>query len=94
MLIKQHEFRLYRGQKVLSFVVEELIWSEERRWPDKFRLTVQSPFFQERTFYGPIPEQLVDDAIRYINRREVHVLRSRPSLHQVQTGSGTNGRGD
>jgi hypothetical protein len=91
MLIKQHHLCLYFDNHVLSFVVEELIWSDENRWPDKFRVTVKPRSEKEKTFYGPTPDQVVREAIRYICRPEVRLLRSVPSPRQVQTRSGTNG---
>jgi hypothetical protein len=94
MLIKEHHLSLYLHNNVLSFVVEELIWSGDRRWPDKFRVTVKPHSAQEKIFYGPTPEGLVDEAIRYIRRQEIRLLRPIPSLRQVQAKSGTNGNGD
>lgn len=91
MLIKEHHLSLYLRKRVLSFVVEELIWSDDRSWPDKFRVTVKPQSEKERTFYGPTPEELVAEAIRYIRRQEACLLRPIPSLRQVQTRSGTNG---
>jgi hypothetical protein len=91
MLIKQHHLCLYLDKHVLSFVVEELIWSDENRWPDKYRLTVKPRSAKEKTFYGPTPDQLVREAIRYICRQEVSLIRLVPSLRKDQTRSGTNG---
>jgi hypothetical protein len=94
MLIKEHHFSLHLHNHVISFVVEELIWSGDYRWPDKFRVTLKPHSAQERTFYGPTPEELVEEAIRYIRRQEVRLLRPTQSFRQVQARSGTNASGD
>jgi hypothetical protein len=89
MLVKEHQFKLYVQPHVVSFVVEELIWSD-RPWPHKYRLTAKSPNSREKTFYGPSPKELVYDAIRYISRQELSLVRSVFSLRQVQSRSGTD----
>jgi hypothetical protein len=91
VLIKQHDLCLYFDNHVLSFVVEELIWPGDYRWPDKFRVTLKPHSAQERTFYGPTPEELVEEAIRYICHQEIHLLRPVSSPRQAQRRSGTNG---
>ena len=86
MLIKEHHISLHTGNSVISFVVEELIRSDQI-WPEKFRVTVKPRLSPSQLFYGPSPEAVVDEAIRYISYCEMRVakrLAPSPSLRQLQ----------
>jgi hypothetical protein len=85
MLIEEHHISLYSGKKVISFVVEELICSDQV-WPEKFRVTVKPRHAFPKLFYGPSPEAVVNEAVRYISRCEVRVVKREPSLRQLQAG--------
>jgi hypothetical protein len=87
MLIKEHHFNLHIYNHVISFVVEEQMWSGDGRWPDKFRVMLKLHTAPEKTFYGPTPEELVEEVIRYIRRQQARLLSPMPSLRQVQSRS-------